>query len=781
MKRNGILSILAVIIFIICMTAHIYADTVQDKIRREADYILACQYIEDPQSPAYGAINDITGDPTWVVPRENGMAILGLIIASEVLNDVLYINRAQLAADYLVSIQDQNDGAWCNHYNFTQVVDSAKSPTQTAEVMIGFAKLGYQHDRYTSVKKGAQYLMDCQAMGGDGLLCGGKESGGNYSTWRWASDNSYAYWALKAAESWAVIDNDISFALECVQSAQDIINGINTLLYNPITGVWHIVIDENGNSLGNPDLLPPYDNLPSWINYAPQMLDLPVYGINSPAVGQWIKDNFQQSDGSCIAYAWDNGLKTRKYPGYSFQSSLCWYDTNQSSYADSAITWAENSGLWQITPDPNGISGGWIDWIEISPDPGNAADWWFRFIDTSFYSIACWNGGYDFNTSYWLLNLPVPWYEEEQSFYSAAASCKMILDYIREETILTQDELYDYGHFHNHPDNAGINNIDPQGVKSTLNYYHPNGYNFSIRAMSNAADSMRDICHWMDYTVPGVSITNVPATFPAFGVYNDWMVIRGACASNDPSEANSFTIYGFWLNDPGVAGIGENSYKTAMEFQNTYFLPLNTQDIWNGKYVSVCEPPKALSRARVNIAKNYNIKSANKFLQTLSLVNRIKTFNWKELIDYYLLQDENFRNALDYAVPCSPIKVKRIDKVSNDYYIVPFNKMISGGSKTSAVLVIDALGGNFREASWVDIPVKYNLRTKNEAIKFLLNSTKQLKISNISKIEAELIWSPCKNSSSPYYPFWKIKIGAKTWLVYQNGVIECLNTSISNR
>ncbi|RLI52792.1 MAG: hypothetical protein DRP09_17200, partial [Candidatus Thorarchaeota archaeon] len=46
----------------------------------EANYILSCQY-NNPESSAYGAINNVKGEPTWVVPGENAMAILGLLEA----------------------------------------------------------------------------------------------------------------------------------------------------------------------------------------------------------------------------------------------------------------------------------------------------------------------------------------------------------------------------------------------------------------------------------------------------------------------------------------------------------------------------------------------------------------------------------------------------------------------------------------------------------------------------------------------------------------------------
>jgi hypothetical protein len=367
-----------------------------DLTKPEAEYITAGQYIS-PGDPAHGAINNVQGAPTWVVPSENAMAILGLKLASEILSDTSYLSRAQLAADYLIRVQG-SDGAWSNQYSYTAITDTNKSPRQTAEVMMALYQLGYDANHYNAMINGAHYLMNCQNVankGGsdDGLLGGGKNEQGQYRSWRWTHDNAYAYWALKAAQGWANEKGDTSLAAQYALSAQQIITGINAYLYEPDTGVWHVAIDANHVLQWETGLA----HLPSWIQYAPQMLDLPVYGVNSPRVGQWIHDNLQQSDGACIGYVWEaNQIKIRKYPGLSFQAASSWYDTGQRVYADSGIGWAMASGLWQTTPVSHGIMGAWVDWIEVTPVSGQLAPDWQRFIDTNSYAIASCYGGYDF-------------------------------------------------------------------------------------------------------------------------------------------------------------------------------------------------------------------------------------------------------------------------------------------------------------------------------------------------------------------------------------------------
>lgn len=363
-----------------------------DAARMEAAYVLAAQFLS-PGDPAHGAINNVYGAPTWIVPRENALAILTLIETAWITGDTSYLDSAALAADYLIRVQDPTDGGWYDQYDHATPVVLSKSPTQTAEAMMALYQLGYTSERYEAMKKGAQFLMACQDPANktgqdDGLLGGGKDANGQFHTWRWASDNSFAYLAFKAAQAWAAVSGDNAFASQSYDSAARVLDGINRYLYISDTsdddyGVWRRAIDGSGTEME------PYFH--EWINYAPQMLDLPAVGVGSQRVGQWIHDKFQREDGAVV---WnDTWHTTRKSPGFSFQAVLVWRDLGQDAYADAAISWAEQSGLWQTTPDQNGITGGWIDWVE----PADRAPFWQRFIDTSFYSTAAMAGGYDFS------------------------------------------------------------------------------------------------------------------------------------------------------------------------------------------------------------------------------------------------------------------------------------------------------------------------------------------------------------------------------------------------
>jgi hypothetical protein len=170
-------------------------------------------------------------------------------------------------------------------------------------------------------------------------------------------------------------------------AASRVLNGIDNVLYiadplDPDYGVWRRAIKRDGTLLD----VGRYE----WINYAPQMLDVPAKGVGSALVGDWIHRRLQASDGAVLTNT--TNLSRRKSPGLSFQASLAWLDLGQTGYAGHAQYWAKTGGLWQLTPDGNHVVGGWIDWIE----PLSRAQWWERFIDTSFYAIAAYQGGYDF-------------------------------------------------------------------------------------------------------------------------------------------------------------------------------------------------------------------------------------------------------------------------------------------------------------------------------------------------------------------------------------------------
>jgi len=271
----------------------------------------------------------------------------------------------------------------------------------------------------------------------------------------------------------------------------------------------------------------------------------------------------------------------------------------------------------------------------------------------------------------WVLHLKdVPWYEKEQLHYSGAATCKMILDYLREEdqnSGKTQDELHDYGHSLNLDENDLLLEMDAKAVDAVLGHFDPydtpgswhdqtygdgdpyTGYNFGIEVFDPAVNPqalneyLRDIIHWIAYPVTIdawrldgelVAKPNSPAAVPIYGSYEHWIVVNGAVTTEDPIPyphtdpwfTPDFTVYGFWLSDPAQGGIGGDIYVTVKEANSTYFLPLDTGDRYSGKYLQVAEPPEVESQAEIEIApQEFNNSTLNliRVAQDLENLNQI--------------------------------------------------------------------------------------------------------------------------------------------------------------
>jgi hypothetical protein len=199
----------------------------------------------------------------------------------------------------------------------------------------------------------------------------------------WANTYGYQWNGLGTGAN--LVDttgNEVLYVISA--AAAKVLNGVNTVLKDPASAVWRVAVDAQDVPVNRPH---------EWINYAPQMLDLPATGVGNAAVGTWINQTLVNAQTGAVV--WDDATEAdRLSPGYSFQASLAWIDLGQTAYRDRAVGWANASGLHQVTGDLNGIAGGWIDWVETG---GGQAQWWERFIDTSFYNIAVSEGGYNFS------------------------------------------------------------------------------------------------------------------------------------------------------------------------------------------------------------------------------------------------------------------------------------------------------------------------------------------------------------------------------------------------
>ena len=417
-----------------------------------------------------------------------------------------------------------------------------------------------------------------------------------------------------------------------------------------------------------------------------------------------------------------------------------------------------------------------------------------------------------------------PYRTWEQPNWSGPAVMQMMVDHYRPEEP-TQTYLNETGIAHNQqPCNANLSYVDPKGMQWTLNYilHNTSSYgggkwaNYGIGSYDDNLSALHYICYWQ-HLGPGAA--------PAYGDYSNWMAIRGIHTSEDPypgpyPPAGNYDIYGFWINDPNPTGIGENSYKTVDQWTSEYYLKLSGVrgcDNYLNKYVAVCEPPEqpdvevkpVHSPARLE-------KPVDPELMGLDVVKAAIEGATEELVPY----DTEFAAVFAKTIAGEPMLV--IDDDGNDYYLVPFEvpvekrpiplntlkkpveiqkvegkavKLLSldldgenavervtvrllklrpiKEERTLAVVIVDAEDGSFKEASWVDDPVKYLPVSKAEALGLVFKKMRQdghgLRLSAFGRPTIELV----HRDASPYYPDWKITIGQMVFYVSQDGTVSC--------
>jgi hypothetical protein len=95
---------------------------------------------------------------------------------------------------------------------------------------------------------------------------------------------------------------------------------------------------------------------------------------------------------------------------------------------------------------------------------------------------------------------------------------------------------------------------------------------------------------------------------------------------------------------------------------------------------------------------------------------------------------------------------------------IPIEPIYIDEKRTLVVVLVGAKDGSFKEASWVDEPMKYLPVSTVEALKLVYGGIEPLK----AKPTIELV----HRDGSTYYPDWKITIGRMVFFVGQDGTVE---------
>lgn len=278
--------------------------------------------------------------------------------------------------------------------------------------------------------------------------------------------------------------------------------------------------------------------------------------------------------------------------------------------------------------------------------------------------------------------LDVPYSQAESGILRGAACAKMILDYEGTNSI-TQSEIQSYGTSQNDPANAGADFIDPYGMYRSLNHFELDyRYNYAQLTRNTRDEAYHDLCYWISYTIPNTPREHLPSVVPVNGGFNNWFVVDGFQSSADPHVQSDYTVYGFYITDAAYGGVGHKMFIQANTFSTYYFHPISSSDIWNGKYVSVNEPPEGGGAITVELEREI-IEPGNNDLR-FAIVEY--AFN-----DYNLDNNSAISGVLSAGVQRDRIYFVDLEGTLYDYYIVTYSR--HGDGDCIAVGIIDANNG----------------------------------------------------------------------------------------
>jgi hypothetical protein len=358
-----------------------------------------------------------------------------------------------------------------------------------------------------------------------------------------------------------------------------------------------------------------------------------------------------------------------------------------------------------------------------------------------------------------------------------------------------QQWLYDRG-IENNSD-PDLPYLDTQGLWKIIQYNKPEpyseyGYNFLKYGDQDIDEMLKRICLWINYTIgtaggykPGHPL-HVPALVPTFGDYTNWMAIRGIHTDKEAYPIQQdLNVYGFWVNDPypgSLGGLGQNSYKAIDQWLDIYYQPMVTNDMYNGKYVALFEPPETTDFTLHITAPSAVFNSWQQQLMSRSKSSPSLEDMLRPVIDRWVIQaalegvethllpyDDDFASVYKIAVPDTPVLVENL--AGDEYYVVPFTlpneprESTVQDDDTVMLVLVDASDGSFQEASWVAQPVEYLPVSEQDAYQIVKRYCEEQGIALKQQwSDATLVY----RQGSPYYPEWKLTMESVILYVAQD-------------
>lgn len=381
-------------------------------------------------------------------------------------------------------------------------------------------------------------------------------------------------------------------------------------------------------------------------------------------------------------------------------------------------------------------------------------------------------------------NLAVNYHQQDTSVYCGAACAQMVLNSIG-TALLDQVNLYNDGR-NNTSELASWYN-PPDGLTWVMNDRRPVGFtNHFVLFPLNTEDAISRKLIW---TIHHYQVAPVALVFGG----DHWIVVRGYEASAAPTSSadTDYTISAFEVNNPwppapsfylpppppphpappphsatdncGTGGTrgAANEHIAYSAWKSNYMTGNKYGTLWNGKNVAICDPEPPAERSG-NVESPVKRASGDKIIS----VKEAMKYAARGLERFDLPNRKGYSDAFKDTRPSKPVLVHRLDKTDSFYYIIPYEQK---EKKATAAVAVDGRFGDYQQTIALPPGGSHILSglDRDEILESVKGQEIRLECSRESIVVREeafclypaLVWRPCLESLSPFWPFHMVTIG----------------------
>jgi hypothetical protein len=389
-------------------------------------------------------------------------------------------------------------------------------------------------------------------------------------------------------------------------------------------------------------------------------------------------------------------------------------------------------------------------------------------------------------------DLAVAYHQQDTDYYCGAACAQMVLDSIG-AGLLDQDDLYADNHAHSTIEANWY--TAPDGLQWTLNDRRPAGFGgwFALYALGSEDAISRKIV----WTIHHYQVAPVALVFG----WAHWIVVRGFDASAAPGNSadTSYAITAFDINNPwpptpsfyapavpppapppphsagdgcgtgGNQGVA-NEHITYATWQADYMTGV-PGGYWTGKFVAVCDPDPPPAQFGLMRPAEKRLRG-DRLITHKTAVKRVHAGMERHGLF------KRWNKILKDTTPGNPVLVQRLDRLDTYYYVVPFE---TPRKAVMAAASVDARFGDYRQAIALPEGGTEILTTPHRTAVIDMIVGRQVQLEEpLGRIKMRreayclypmLVWKPCRESLSPFYPFHMFSIGSHKIYVRIDGQI----------